>query len=311
METNRNDPGKVELREIVVISGKGGTGKTSLTAAFAALAHDAIFCDLDVDVPDLHIILQPTVEEKSVFMGGNTALIDPARCVGCGTCLEVCSFAAIRDEGAVCRVDQDLCEGCSVCVALCPEKAISFPEAICGDWCVSQTRFGPFVHAQLEPGGENSGRLVSLLKRRAREMAKAQGKRLILCDGSPGIGCPVVSSLGGASLAVIVVEPSLSGLHDFKRVADLCAHFQLPAGIVINRADINPDIIPVFEEECGKRSLAVFGRVPYAKELTEKTQQGLAVTEGDSDVARQIERIWQAILEYRPKPRLRSFSPGR
>ncbi|MBO4300152.1 MAG: 4Fe-4S binding protein, partial [Desulfovibrio sp.] len=192
------------MRELVVISGKGGTGKTSLVASFAALSRNTVFCDLDVDVPDLHIILQPKPRQSIPFMGGNKAHVRTADCTACGLCMDVCRFAAIREDDNGFKVDATLCEGCGVCMALCPAKAIDFPEVRCGEWHISDTRFGPMIHAALLPGEENSGRLVSLLKREARNLAKREGYSTILCDGSPGIGCPVVSSLAGANLAVVV-----------------------------------------------------------------------------------------------------------
>lgn len=288
------------LREIVVISGKGGTGKTSLTAAFAALARDAVFCDLDVDVPDLHIILRPAPRQSRVFMGGRKAVIRAADCVACGVCGEACRFGAIRREGEAFRVDGVLCEGCGVCVALCPRQALDFPEARCGEWHISDTRFGPMVHAALTPGQENSGRLVSLLKREARELAKREGLSTILCDGSPGIGCPVVSSLAGATLAVAVAEPSQSGLHDFERVAGVCRHFRLPLGLVINRWDAYPEGADALERAARGAGHAVFGRVPLDADMLRATGRGLAATELDTGLARGIREIWEKIVSYRP-----------
>ncbi|WP_297671409.1 ATP-binding protein [uncultured Desulfovibrio sp.] len=300
------------MQEIVVISGKGGTGKTSLAAAFAALARDTVFCDLDVDVPDLHIILRPEPRQSTSFMGGNKAEIRPADCVACGVCMEACRFDAVRQEGGAFGVDRALCEGCGVCVALCPQQAIDFPEAHCGVWHISDTRFGPMVHAALVPGQENSGRLVSLLKREARALARREGCSAILCDGSPGIGCPVVSSLAGATLAVAVVEPSLSGLHDFTRVAGVCRHFRLPVGVVINRWDCNPEGADALERAAREAGHAVFGRVPFDADMLRATARGLAATEADTALARGIRKIWDNIVTYRPRASatLRPFIPA-
>ena len=213
------------MHEIVVLSGKGGTGKTTVCAAFAALAHargqKAVLCDLDVDVPDMHILLNPQVQQCEAFISGNTARINPDLCTACGRCAELFRFDAVHLADGVYSIDELGCEGCGVCHKLCPVQAVEFPERHCGQWYVSETRFGPFVHAQLDPGQENSGRLVALLKRQAREKATAIGAELVLCDGSPGVGCPVISSLSGASLAVAVVEPTPSGRHDFGRVSEL------------------------------------------------------------------------------------------
>ncbi len=303
------DAGK-KLREIVIISGKGGTGKTSLAAAFAALARNTVFCDLDVDVPDLHIILAPVPRQSSPFMGGNKAVIRAESCIGCGTCANVCRFAAIRGNGGAYEADPALCEGCGVCVAMCPQKAIDFPEAHCGEWHISDTRFGPMVHAALVPGQENSGRLVSLLKREARELAAREGFGTILCDGSPGIGCPVVSSLAGASLAVAVAEPSLSGMHDLERIAGLCRHFRLPLGVVINRWDLNPSGADELEAMCRREGHAFFGRVPFDADMPRATVRGLAATELDTPLAAHIREIWQAIENFRPKEMPRPFMPA-
>lgn len=195
------------MREIVVISGKGGTGKTTVCASFAHLAESKVICDLDVDAPDLHILLQPEVKERTPFISGHSTRIRQEDCIRCGQCADLCRFEAVRPHDGGFLID-DHCEGCGVCVKLCPQQAIDFPDNHCGDWYVSDSRFGLMVHAQLFPGQENSGRLVSLLKAQARERARALGLETILCDGSPGVGCPVISSLSGASLAVGVVEPT-------------------------------------------------------------------------------------------------------
>lgn len=294
------DASERPLREIVVISGKGGTGKTSLTAAFAALARGAVFCDLDVDVPDLHIVLRPTTWRSTEFMGGNKAVIRHEDCAACGQCLTLCRFGAIRAQDGLFQVDETLCEGCGVCVRLCPRQALDFPAALCGTWHISGTRFGPLIHAALRPGQENSGRLVSLLKREARALAKREGRATILCDGSPGIGCPVVSSLAGATLAVAVTEPSLSGLHDFERVAAVCRHFRVPVGMVINRCDLNPEGAAALEAVCRENGHAVFGRVPFDAAMARATAAGLAATEEDTPLARGIREIWKNIDDFRP-----------
>lgn len=289
-----------DVREIVIISGKGGTGKTSLAAAFAAVASQTVFCDLDVDVPDLHIILRPTPRQSTPFMGGNKARILAGQCCACGTCSTLCQFDAIRQEDGAFQVDADLCEGCGVCVSLCPSQAIAFPEQQCGVWHVSDTRFGPLVHAALAPGQENSGRLVTLLKREARALAAREGSSLILCDGSPGIGCPVISSLAGASLAVAVVEPSLSGWHDFTRVAGVCQHFRLPVGVVINRWDLHAEGTASLEKACRTEGYPVFGRVPFDAAMLHATTRALAATEEDTELSRNLRDIWQRIVQYKP-----------
>ena len=243
------------MREVIIISGKGGTGKTSLTGAFAHLAANKIICDLDVDAPDLHLLLQPVRERQEEFYSGHEARIDCDKCTGCGLCADMCQFGAIRQNGARFVVDPLRCEGCKVCVAFCPEEAIGFPEKHCGQWYVSATRFGPLVHAQLFPGAANSGRLVMVLKQQAKKLAKDRGADLVLCDGAPGIGCPVISSLSGAHLAVAVTEPTPSGRHDLERVAELCQHFQTAFAVIINKYDLNPEETARIEAFCHNRGV--------------------------------------------------------
>ncbi len=227
------------IREIVVISGKGGTGKTSLTASFASLAEEAVFCDADVDAADLHLLLSPQIEQRHPFMGGGLAVVEPEKCTGCGTCRSVCHFAAISSDFVV---DPIACEGCGVCVDFCPEGAIDFPVQQCGEWFISSSRFGPMVHARLGIAEENSGKLVSLVRKEVRSLAEECGKELIITDGPPGIGCPVIAAISGASALVLVVEPTVSGLHDMERVAELARHFRVPAQIIVNKADLNMEM---------------------------------------------------------------------
>ena len=286
------------MREIIIISGKGGTGKTSLTGAFAHLASNKIICDLDVDAPDLHLLLQPTKERREEFYSGHEAQINGEKCDGCGLCASLCQYGAIRENGAGFAVDPRRCEGCKVCVAFCPVAAIRFPEKHCGQWYLASSRFGPLVHAQLFPGGENSGRLVMVLKQQARELAKARGADLVLCDGAPGIGCPVISSLSGAHLAVAVTEPTPSGRHDLERVARLCGHFQVPLAVIINKHDLNPDETDRIEVFCGEEGYPVLGRLPHDPLVTQAMVQGLVVTElPESDFSRALGQAWGRVEE--------------
>ena len=264
------------MREVIIISGKGGTGKTSLTGAFAHLAADKVICDLDVDAPDLHLLLQPAKERQEEFYSGHEAVIIGEKCDACGLCASLCQFGAIREHGAGFVVDPVRCEGCKVCVAFCPAAAIRFPERHCGQWYVSSTRFGPLVHAQLFPGAENSGRLVMVLKQQARELAKARGAHLVLCDGAPGIGCPVISSLSGAHLAVAVTEPTPSGRHDLERVAALCRHFQTALAVIINKYDLNPDETARIEVFCHDESYPVLARLPHDPLITAGHDSGFS-----------------------------------
>lgn len=289
------------MREIVVISGKGGTGKTSVCTAFAALAHKqgqkTVLCDLDVDVPDMHILLNPQVRRQEVFISGNTARIDAELCTACGRCAELCRFDAIRFENGVYSIDELGCEGCGVCHKLCPAQAVEFPERRCGEWYISETRFGPFVHAQLDPGQENSGRLVSLLKRQARDKATSIGADIVLCDGSPGVGCPVISSLSGAALAVAVVEPTPSGLHDFGRVAELCAHFRIPVAIFINKADLNAEETARIHAMAAEGGHHVVGELPFSPLVTQAMVRRQALAEETSALTNPLVEILAAAWE--------------
>lgn len=282
------------MREIVVISGKGGTGKTSLTAAFADLARSAVVCDLDVDAADLHLLLAPAMQRRETFVSGHEARIDPEACTGCGACQSLCRFGAVAPDGEAFRVDPMRCEGCKVCVALCPAGAIRFPEKRCGEWYVGQTRFGTLVHARLDPGQENSGRLVTLLKRQARNIAQEQGRDIVLCDGAPGIGCPVISSLAGATLAAVVTEPTPSGLHDLERVLDLCDHFRNRACVILNKADLNRETAGAIAALCARRGVEVAARLPHDEIVFEAMLKGLAVTEmPEAPFVRSLRAAWE------------------
>lgn len=286
------------MREIVVISGKGGTGKTTVCAAFAHLADSKIICDLDVDAPDLHILLRPEIQERHPFIAGNEAIIRQEACIACGQCAERCRFDAVREEKGVYSIDPLRCEGCGVCVALCPQQAVDFPETRCGDWFVSQSRFGLMIHAQLAPGKENSGRLVSLLKSEARNRARALGLETVLCDGSPGVGCPVISSLSGARLAVGVVEPTPSGRHDFGRVADLCRHFRIPLAVIINKADLNAAEADAIAADCAAQGHLLLGRLPFDPVVTRAMVRRQALTEFDNPLGTLLKDMWSALQDF-------------
>ena len=283
------------IREIVIVSGKGGTGKTSLAAAFAALAKNGILCDADVDAADLHLLMQPEVKERTDFMGGSKAVINPDLCTGCGTCRTLCRFDAISDRY---EVDPIRCEGCGVCVDFCPEQAIAFPVQRCGEWYVSDTRFGPMVHARLGIAEENSGRLVSLIRTETKKRAEERGLDLILTDGPPGIGCPVIAAIGGATALVIVVEPTVSGIHDMERVVDLAAHFKVPGMVIVNKFDLNVKMTETIEKLAVKRNIVVLGRVPFDPVFTHSMVQGQNLFEyGEETPTRQVVRdIWAKIV---------------
>lgn len=291
------------MHEIVVISGKGGTGKTSVCAALAHLAsegskasgHGPVICDLDVDAPDLHILLSPVPRSREPFISGNEAVINPELCVHCGKCAELCKFGAITHDRDVYAVEPLRCEGCGVCFQLCPAGAISFPDRECGEWYISDTRFGIMAHALLNPGQENSGRLVSLLKQQARELAREHGSDTILCDGSPGVGCPVISSLSGATLAVAVVEPTPSGVHDFERVAALCDHFRIPVALIINKADLNPKETAHIHALAREKGYAVTAELPFSPDVTQAMIAGKALTETSSPLGALLADAWKKI----------------
>lgn len=286
------------MRELVIISGKGGTGKTSLTAAFAALAAQeqrSILCDADVDAADLHLLMQPEIKQRSDFMGGSKAQINPDLCTGCGTCLSLCRFGAINERF---EVDPIRCEGCGVCVDFCPVQAIEFPIQRCGEWYISDSRFGPMVHARLGIAEENSGKLVSLVRKEVRQLAEEQGRDLIITDGPPGIGCPVIAAIGGATALVIVVEPTVSGLHDMERVIDLATHFKVPGMIVVNKFDLNPEMTQAIEETAQKHNVILLGRVPFDPIFTHSMVEGKTLFEygGETATHQLVREIWAKII---------------
>ncbi|MGB3113344.1 MAG: ATP-binding protein, partial [Candidatus Omnitrophota bacterium] len=227
------------MKQIVVISGKGGTGKTVLTASLAALAKNKVMADCDVDAADLHLLLKPSIKERHEFKSGATAFIDKRLCTECGRCVAVCRFDAVSEDYAI---DPVACEGCGFCYYACPVNAIKMQENATGEWYISDTRFGPLVHAKLGIGEENSGKLVTLVRQKAKEIAEKQRFDWVIIDGSPGIGCPVIASLSGVDFALVVTEPTLSGLHDADRVIKVARHFNIPVKVVINKYDLNVDM---------------------------------------------------------------------
>ena len=291
------------MKELVVISGKGGTGKTSLVASFAALARDAVLADCDVDAADLHLVLAPEVERREEFRSGHGAVIRQGDCVCCGACLDHCRFEAVKKESQATgetafSIDPFACEGCGVCVWFCPVGAIDFPERLSGEWYVSRTRFGPMVHARLGIAAENSGRLVSVVRKEARRIALEQVKSLILVDGPPGIGCPVIASVTGASLVLAVTEPTLSGEHDLERVLDLARHFSVPAAVCVNKWDINAGMALRIEESAAGAGVAVVGRIPYDHAVTQAQVSGKPVVEfDDGPAASAIRQVWENLCK--------------
>ncbi len=285
------------IKELIVISGKGGTGKTSLLSAFASLAKNMVLCDADVDAADLHLILHPKVSSHHEFQSGNSAIIRKEKCTECGLCMELCRWQAISDDF---KVDEIECEGCGVCVYFCPEKAIDFPIKTCGEWFVSETRFGPMVHARLGIAEENSGKLVTLVRKEARKIAEENKLNLILTDGPPGIGCPVIASIGGATAVLIVTEPSVSGKHDMQRVADLSAHFKVPAMVCINKFDINLEETRHIEHYSVQKGLTMLGRIPFDPIFTQSMVLGKTIFEydQDSEAGKTVMEIWSALIGH-------------
>ncbi len=286
----------------MVISGKGGTGKTSIVASFAALAKNAVLADCDVDAADLHLILQPDIKQTSNFSGGKRASIIPEKCIGCGKCEEVCNFDAVVFDGPgnnttdkTYAIDSIACEGCGVCVYFCPADAIEFKDAVNGQWFISDTRFGPMVHAKLGIAEENSGKLVSLIRKQAKQIATEQNKDLIIADGSPGIGCPVIASIAGADLVLVVTEPTISGQHDLDRVVELTEHFGIPTAICINKYDINPKIAEAIEKRAREKDLKVVGKISYDNKVTKAQLVAESIVEYSSNQLReQIVSLWQS-----------------
>jgi MinD superfamily P-loop ATPase len=285
------------MHEILVISGKGGTGKTSLTAAFAHISMQAVLCDLDVDAPDLHLILRPEYSEPVPFISGAEARIKSDLCDGCGTCEDMCRFNAVAKNGSHFWVDSIRCEGCGVCVRFCPADAIDFLPKKCGHWAIADTRFGPLAHAQLYPGEENSGKLVAHLRQEARKLTESRGWKVLLSDGPPGIGCPVISSISGIDLAVIVTEPTPSGKHDLHRVVELCRHFNVPAAVIINKSNLNTVNSREIQSFCTDSGLPLLAKLPHDSVFIDALVHGMAVTEFSiGNASQQVRRAWGNIL---------------
>lgn len=289
------------MKEIVILSGKGGTGKTMLVANYASLAKNAVLADCDVDAPNLHLLMDPEVEESGPFSGSKVASIRGPECANCGVCVPLCRFEAIRWIGnstlKKVAISADLCEGCGVCARVCPEGAISMVDRKGGDWYISNTRHGKMAHALLEPGGENSGKLVALVKHKARELAKRTEAELILVDGPPGIGCAAISALSGASMVILVTEPTKSGVSDFRRAADLIGSFRCRTCYVINRADINPRLAEEIGRTAEEMGIPCIGSIPYDHEVVASMALGKTVTEsGEGEAKDCILKSWDALM---------------
>ena len=280
------------MQELIVLSGKGGTGKTSIVGSLAALAEKKVMADCDVDAADLHLLLNPVVRRKEEFWSGQSAVIDSEKCTQCGLCRKLCRFNAIENF----QVDPIACEGCGFCSHICPVDAITMKENLAGYLFISDTKYGPLVHAKLGIAQENSGKLVAKVRQQSKKVAAESGAEYIICDGPPGIGCPVVSSLSGANMALLVIEPTLSGIHDMERVMGVCSHFNVPAVVCVNKFDINEDNTRNIERYCASQNVEVAAKIPFDNVVTEAMVKGIPVVEySNGDVAQEIKKLWQRI----------------
>lgn len=283
------------MKQITVLSGKGGTGKTTLTASFAALARNIVVADCDVDAPDLHLLLHPQTMNTQEFRGPKLAVIDKTKCIECGLCRDACRFDAINDT---LEIDPFLCEGCGVCAVVCTEEAISLKERISGYAFISKTKYGTMSHARLNPGEANSGKLVTLVRHNARQIAEKENRHLILIDGPPGIGCPVIASVSGVDAGLAVAEPTMSGIHDLERALQLLNHFHVTPFVCINMYDINRNNTERIVKFCQKNKLEVAGKIPFDPIVTEAMVAGETVVEysPDSRVSQEIKTAWKRVL---------------
>ena len=282
------------IKQLTIISGKCGTGKTSVTAAFTTLCMSQVIADCDVDAADLHLILEPTIKNREDFFGGKTAHIDREKCQQCDECLQVCRFKAIENY----TVDHVLCEGCGVCAKACPEGAVTLEQHRSGQWFISDTRCGPMIHAQLGIGEDNSGKLVSHVRQQAKLTAERADKEYILIDGPPGIGCPVIAAITGVDLVLAVTEPTLSGIHDVKRVVGVANHFSIPVVVCINKYDINSDNSLHIEEYCADNGLEVLGRIPYDQSVTKAMVNKKSIVEYScGEVTKEVKLLWDRVRE--------------
>jgi MinD superfamily P-loop ATPase len=282
------------MKEIVFLSGKGGTGKTSLAGAFAVLMKEKVLADADVDAANLHLLLDPVTEDEGEFQGSKEAIRDAVRCTGCGRCREVCRFEAIDADF---RIDPFLCEGCGACVTVCPAEAIDLAPRVSGRWAVSSTRLGPLASAELHPGEETSGKLVTLVRTNAGALARKRGFERIVIDGSPGIGCPVIASATGVSAVILVTEPSASALHDLERILEVVRHFRIPAYLVINKADLSVDLTARVTAFAEAHDLPILGRIPYDPAVPRLMTAGKsAVEDPGSPAGRQMRTLFSRFL---------------
>lgn len=290
------------MKELVILSGKGGTGKTTVAAALAHLAAQEarlVLADADVDAANLELVVGAEVEARHEFHGGKEAIVDPALCTACGRCAEVCRFGAIIPGEPAYAVDDVLCEGCAVCFYQCPAEAIRMQEALDGYWLLSRSRYGPMVHGSLRAGRENSGKLVALVKEKARGLVEQTGADLLLVDGPPGIGCAVIASLSGASLVLAVTEPTVAGFHDLERIVGVAQHFQVPVLVCLNKADLSPRQAAEVERFCATEGIELLARIPFDPAVTRAMVQGRPITaDGSGPAAEALRALW---AQLRPR----------
>ncbi|MBE0466046.1 MAG: ATP-binding protein [Candidatus Desulforudis sp.] len=285
------------MREIVVLSGKGGTGKTTLAGVFATLGQEAVMADADVDAANLHLILRPRVLDEEPFSGSRQPVVDQEVCIQCGLCTELCRFDAIEDG----LVDEIACEGCEVCFHACPVEAVRLEDTRSGNIYTCSTDYGPFVYAKLGVAQENSGKLVVRVKERAREVAERENKHTVVVDGAPGIGCPVIASLGGVDLTLIVTEPTAAGFHDLDRVLGLARHFGVPAAVCVNKADLDEGVTTAIEDHCRLENVAFVGRIPFARGVVQSLVARSPVTEDRAgEAASAMHDVWRRTLDLLP-----------
>lgn len=289
----------MKTKQIAIISGKGGTGKTTLAGSLSVLFHDHIIADCDVDASNMHLILKPQINHTIQYKAGHKAEITESKCIGCGKCQQVCRYTAIyRQENGTFAVDSFACEGCKACVLVCPTKAIEFVLNHPGDYYISDTKYAPFVHAELKPGEEMSGGLVAQVRKQALKMGVDAKKEVVIIDGAPGIGCPATSSLTGTDYAILVTEPTVSGIHDMKRMIEVIEHFKIPYSVVINRYDINEDKCKQIDHFCASEKITLIGKIPFDEKVNIANSNEYPVVEiNDSKASKSIKEIYQRLLE--------------
>lgn len=285
------------MKQLTIISGKGGTGKTVITASFAVLAKNKVMADCDVDAADLFLLLHPRIKQRHDFIAGKKAKVDMGKCTLCKRCIEACRFSAISEKGDEIVIDLISCEGCGVCSQVCPDEAIQMQERVSGEWYISETRYGPMVFAKLGIAEENSGKLVSLVREKARLVAEKKKLDLVIIDGPPGIGCPVIASITGTDLVLVITEPTLSAISDLKRVLDLTSHFKIESVVCINKYDINLENTKKIIRFCKIKGIEIVGKISFSHDFTKAMVEGKTVLEyTNSDSAKEVEKIWENIF---------------